>query len=68
MEQKVTYKNNMSSIRKSNKMTQNEVAEKLGIGRSYYSMLENNSREPKLELALQFAKIFKVKIEEVYSL
>ncbi|KAB7520308.1 helix-turn-helix domain-containing protein, partial [Enterococcus faecium] len=40
---------NIRTIRKQQKLTQNELADKMNISRSYLGDLENNRRNPSIE-------------------
>lgn len=50
----------IKQLRKSYKMTQQELAEKLGITPSAVGMYEQNRREPKYDMLDQLCKIFSV--------
>ena len=50
----------LRSLRKQAKMTQPELAEKLGISRSAVSMYESGSREPNFAMLEAIADIFNV--------
>lgn len=45
-------------IREAMKLTQNEVAEKLGVSRSYYTELELGRKQPSLDLLRRFVDMF----------
>lgn len=53
-------------LRKERKMTQQQVAEVLGITRSFYGMIETGDRNPTLDLAKRIAELFQVDIEEIF--
>lgn len=46
----------LKKIRENKKMTQQEVADKSEIERSYYTMIENGNRKPSVEVAKRIAK------------
>lgn len=50
----------IKELRKQSKMTQQELAKKLGITPSAVGMYEQNRREPKYEVLEQLSKIFSV--------
>ncbi|MFI3114565.1 MAG: helix-turn-helix transcriptional regulator [Clostridia bacterium] len=50
----------IKELRKLNKMTQQELSEKLGITPSAIGMYEQNRREPKFDVLEQLCKIFSV--------
>lgn len=53
-------------LRKERKMTQQQIAEILGITRSFYGMIETGDRNPTLDLAKRIAELFQVDIEEIF--
>lgn len=48
-------------------LTQDELAEKIGVRRETILRLEKGSYNPSLKLAYDIAKVFGVSIEEVFS-
>jgi putative transcriptional regulator len=61
-------KNNIKELRKQLKLTQEEIAEKVGVTRQTMNAIENNKYSPTLELAMQLALIFNKSVEEVFQL
>jgi transcriptional regulator with XRE-family HTH domain len=55
----------LRTLRKRQKMTQQELAAALGVARSYISFLENNEREPSGELVLKVAHLFTVSTDQL---
>lgn len=53
-------------LRKGNNLSQEQMANFLGISRAFYGMIETGKRNPTLNLAKKIAEIFKVDIEEVF--
>lgn len=47
-------------LRKKNNLTQNELAEKLGVSTGAVGLWELNKREPDLEMLVKISEIFKV--------
>lgn len=45
-------------------MTQADIAEKLGVSRSYYTMIESGSREIYFTLAINICQILKLNIND----
>lgn len=52
--------------RKNRKITQIEMANLLGISRSFYSLIENGARNPDYGLAKKIAALFKVSPESIF--
>lgn len=48
-------------------MTQNELAEKVGVRRETIVFLEQGKYIPSLKLAYDIAEVFKAKIEDLFS-
>jgi transcriptional regulator with XRE-family HTH domain len=56
---------NIKRLRNKNGMTQEQLSQELGIGRSYIAQLERDSRTPTLALGSQIAEVFNVPINEL---
>jgi len=50
-----------------NEMTQQELADKVGVTRQTIIAIENAKYSPSLELAFRIARVFSVPLEEVFS-
>ena len=50
-----------------NEMTQQQLAEKVGVTRQTIIAMEQDKYSPSLELAFRIARIFNVPLEEVFS-
>lgn len=50
----------LKALRKSTDMTQQQIADKLGVTRAAYSHFENGRNEPDSETIVKLAKIFEV--------
>jgi putative transcriptional regulator len=50
-----------------NEMTQQELADKVGVTRQTIVAIENGKYSPTLELAFRIAKVFNSPLEEVFS-
>lgn len=48
-------------------MTQQELADKVGVTRQTINAIEGNKYSPSLELAFRIARIFKVPLEQVFQ-
>ncbi len=61
-------KNEIRVFRAKHRVTQDELADKLGVSRQTLSAIENNKYFPSLELALKIAKVFGCTVEDLFSL
>ena len=59
---------NLKSVRESTGMTQQELADRIGMRRETILHLENNRYNPSLEMALKIAQIFDLRVEELFQL
>lgn len=59
-------KNRIEQLRKEQAMTQQQLALRLGVSRQTIISLENGKYNPSLMLAYQIAKVFGMKIEELF--
>ena len=59
---------NLKSVRESRGMTQQEVADRIGMRRETILHLENNRYNPSLEMALKIAQVFDLRVEELFQL
>lgn len=59
---------NLKSYREAAKLTQKELADKVGVRRETIVHLEGNKYNPSLELALQIAKVFDVSVDTIFWL
>ena len=60
--------NNLKKIRKSYKLTQQQLAQKVGVSRQSVYAIETGKSEPSLILALKMASALKVNISEIFRL
>lgn len=60
-------KNNIKVYRAMNDLTQESLAEKVGVTRQTINAIEKDKYDPSLELAFKIAKLFGVKIEDIFS-
>ncbi|MGN0733405.1 MAG: helix-turn-helix transcriptional regulator [Emergencia sp.] len=58
--------NRIQDLRKEKSLTQQGLAEKLGVSRQTIISLENGKYNPSITLAYKLAKIFGLTIEEVF--
>ena len=61
-------KNNIKEHRKRIKLTQEELANNLGVTRQTIIAIENDKYNPTLELAMRLAKYLDVRVEELFIL
>lgn len=50
-----------------NEMTQQELADKVGVTRQTVNAIEGNKYSPSLEVAFRIARVFGVPLEEVFQ-
>lgn len=60
-------KNNLKIYRAMYNLTQEELADKIGVSRQTVNAIESNKYLPSLGLAFKIARLFKVKVEEIFS-
>lgn len=58
-------RNRVQTLRIDKRMTQEELAKKLKVTRTYLSALENNKYTPSLKTAVKLAKALDVTVEEL---
>lgn len=61
-------KNNVHELRKKLKLTQEELAKKLGVTRQTIISIEQGKYIASLPLALKMAMVFNVPVEQIFSL
>lgn len=61
-------KNIISQLRKENKITQEELANEVGVTRQTITSIENGKYIASLPLAFKIAKFFGMKIEEIFTM
>ena len=59
------FAQNLKMLRKSQKLSQQQIAEKTGIARSMISDYENGKKEPTLSVLDKLAKYFNLTLEEL---
>ena len=62
----VTMKNKLKVYRAMHDLTQEELADQLGVSRQTVIAIEANKYLPSLGLAFKIAKLFKTPIEEIF--
>ena len=61
-------KNSIRVERAIHNLTQQELAEKIGVSRQTINAIESNKYVPSTVLALKMAKLFKKNVEEIFEL
>lgn len=59
------FKDKIKELRKVNHLTQEQLAEKIGVSRSAVGMWERGDREPNFETAEVIADYFNVRLDEL---
>ena len=59
-------KNKVRELRKNQKLTQEELAELIGISRRAINAIEKEKFDPSLPTAFKMAKLFKTSIEKLF--
>ena len=59
-------KNKVKELRKNHKLTQEELAELIGISRQAINAIEKEKFDPSLPTAFKMAKLFKTSIEDLF--
>ncbi len=60
-------KNNIKVYRAMNNLTQEQLADKIGVTRQTVIAIESNKYLPSLGLALKISRLFKVKVEDIFT-
>lgn len=60
-----SFHGNLKEARTSRKMTQKDVAEKIGVAKSTYSLYESGNREPGVAIIKKIAKVLNVSADEL---
>lgn len=64
---KVIIENNIRALRFAHKeMTQQTLAERIGVSRQTVNAIEGGKYSPSLEVAFQIAQVFEKPVEEVF--
>ena len=61
-------RDSLKSVRESRGMTQQDLADRIGMRRETILHLENNRYNPSLEMALKIAQVFDLRVEELFQL
>ncbi len=61
-------KNKLRELRAAKEWSQADLADKLGVSRQTVNAIETEKYDPSLPLAFKVARLFKLKIEEIFEL
>lgn len=60
-------KNRIKVLRAEKNWSQAELAERIGIARQSLNAIENGKADPSLPLGMRIAKVFGVRVDDVFS-
>ena len=60
-------KNRLKALRAERDWSQAQLADELGVSRQTVNAVENGKYDPSLPLAFRIARLFKKRIEEIFS-
>ena len=60
-------KNRLRELRAAKEWSQSDLADKLGVSRQTVNAIETEKYDPSLPLAFKTARLFKMKIEEIFE-
>lgn len=63
----MTFGQNLKAIRKRMKLTQTEMAERIGISQSYLADIEHNRKNISLAVVLRIAKGLNISVNELIN-
>lgn len=63
----VIFEDRIRALRQQRKMTQEELAERLGVARPMISAYENGTHQPSHETLLKIASVFGVSMDHLYG-
>ena len=63
-----TITNRVKELRSERGWTQQQLAEAVGVSRQSINSIERNRYVPSLQLALEFARVFGLATDEIFSL
>ncbi len=64
----MAVENRVYALRVNRSLTQEELADKASVSRQTIIAIEKGNYTPSVELALKLSKIFKVPVEDIFSL
>ncbi len=57
--------NKIAELRKEKLISQEKLAEQVGLSRTYISEIENNKKQPNVKLAIKIAKVLGKSVESI---
>ncbi|MGR5997100.1 helix-turn-helix transcriptional regulator [Bacillus cereus] len=57
--------NRIAELRKEKLISQEKLAEQVGLSRTYISEIENNKKQPNVKLAIKIAKVLGKSVESI---
>jgi putative transcriptional regulator len=63
----VSLKNRLRELRAAKEWSQSDLADKLGVSRQTVNAIETEKYDPSLPLAFKAARLFKLKIEDIFE-
>jgi len=60
-------KNRLRDLRAAREWSQGDLAEKLGVSRQTVNAIETEKYDPSLPLAFTIARVFKLRIDEIFE-
>ena len=60
-------KNKLRELRAAREWSQSDLADQLGVSRQTINAIETEKYDPSLPLAFKVARLFKVRIEEIFE-
>lgn len=66
IESRFTIKNNINALRTDKKLTQQALADAVGITRATINAMEKGAYNPSLEVAFRLAQFFKIDIQTIF--
>lgn len=64
----MSMKNKLKELRKERNLTQQDLANMVGVSRQTINMVENNKYDPTLNLAIKLAKYLNLIVEDIFEL
>ena len=64
----ISYAKTLKILRTSHKLTQNDIAQILGIDRSTYAYYEKGATKPDFECILKLCKMYKINLDDIATM